>query len=538
MIVVRMSPASVIEFLLWLLIAASLIALVTKRFRVPYTVALVAGGFAIDLFRLPILKVLGQGQPVQILTPDIILILFLPALLFESGININIRRLRENLGPILLLAVVGVLVATVITGYAVHWVVGLSLLPALLFGALISATDPISVVALFKDLGVSKRLSVIIESESLFNDGTSVVIFQIILAGLASGDINVLSGIRSFAVVTLGGVALGLGLGYMFGKLTERVDDPQIEITLTTILAYSSYLIAEHLHVSGVIATVCAGLMTGNFGLEVGMSARTRVALRSFWEYVSFVINSLVFLLIGIEVHVTNLIESWRGILLATVTVLLGRAVSVYLIGAGSRLMGAAIPLRWLHVLVWGGIHGSVSMALALSLRRDVPYRTDILAMAFGVVAFSIIVQGLTVKPLLSWLGIETAREDDYDVAKARSAAYSASRRELELMLRDHAISHLVYEKLKSELDAQVHEVQAAIADIQQKNHDITSDEIRTARGMLIAAEKSSIQRSANQGFISMHAAENLLAEADRKLDRQIRDDEGGSEAAPESGGE
>ena len=304
-----MTPAAIIEFLLWLLIAASLIALVTKRFRVPYTVALVVGGFAIDFFRLPIASVLGQGSGVQILTPDIILILFLPALLFESGINVNVRRLRENLAPILLLAVAGVVVATVITGYALHWVERLSLLPALLFGALISATDPISVVALFKDLGVSKRLSVIIESESLFNDGTSVVVFQIILAALASGDISVFAGIRSFCVVTLGGGALGLGLGYIFGKATERVDDPQIEITLTTILAYSSYLIAEHLHVSGVIATVSAGLMTGNFGLEVGMSARTRVALRSFWEYVSFVINSLVFLLIGMEVHVSSLAE-------------------------------------------------------------------------------------------------------------------------------------------------------------------------------------------------------------------------------------
>ena len=517
------SPAAIIEFLLWLLIAASLIALATKRFRVPYTVALVAGGFAIDLFRLPISNVLGKGQETQFLTPDIILILFLPALLFESGININVRQLRENLAPILLLAIAGVLVATLITGYALHWVVGLSLLPALLFGALISATDPISVVALFRELGVSKRLSVIIESESLFNDGTSVVIFQIILAGLLSGNINIFSGISSFFVVTLGGVALGLGLGYLAGKATERVDDPQIEITLTTILAYGSYLIAEHLHVSGVIATVSAGLMTGNFGLEVGMSARTRVALRSFWEYVSFVINSLVFLLIGIEVHVTNLAESWRGILLAIGTVLLGRAVSVYVIGPTSRLMGSPIPLRWQHVLVWGGIHGSVSMALALSIHRDVPYRNEILTMAFGVVAFSIVVQGLTVKHLLRLLGIEPVREDDYDLAKAKNAAYSASRGELEFLLRDHLISQSVHDRLGHELDAQVQEVQQAIAAMQEQNTNIADDETRIARIRLTAAAKSSIQRSANQGLISMHVAENLLGEADRKLDEELR---------------
>jgi CPA1 family monovalent cation:H+ antiporter len=518
-----MSPASIIEFLLWLLIAASLIALVTKRFKVPYTVALVAGGFAIDLFRVPISNIVGRGQEAQILTPNIILMVFLPALLFESGININVRQLRQNLAPILLLAVAGVLIATVITGYTIHWVLGLALLPALLFGALISATDPISVVALFKDLGVSERLSLIIESESLFNDGTSVVIFQIILAGLISGNIDIFTGIRSFFAVTLGGAALGLGLGYLFSKATERVDDPQIEITLTTILAYSSYLIGERLHVSGIIATVSAGVMAGNLGLEVGMSARTRVALRSFWEYASFVVNSLVFLLIGIAVHVSNLIASWRSVMLAIGAVLLGRAVAVYVVGPTSRLTRSAIPFRWLHVLVWGGLHGGVSMALALSLQPNIPHRNEMLTMAFGVVAFSIVVQGLTVKPLLQLLGIEGAREDEYNVAKTRRGAYSAGRQELDSLLRDHLISQLVYERLRAELDAKVREAQLAIVTMQQQNESIAVDEIRLARIRLLAAEKSFIQRSVSQGLISTHMAEGLLAEADRELDAPIR---------------
>jgi CPA1 family monovalent cation:H+ antiporter len=379
-------------------------------------------------------------------------------------------------------------------------------------------------VALFRDLGVSKRLSVIIESESLFNDGTSIVMFKIILAALVSGDIDLLSGIRSFFVVTLGGAALGLGLGYLFSKATETVDDPQIEITLTTILAYSSYLVAEHLHVSGVIATVSAGLMTGNFGLEVGMSARTRVALRSFWAYVSFVINSLVFLLIGIEVHVNNLADSWRGILLGIGAVLLGRAVAVYLIAPVGRLFGSVIPLRWQHVLVWGGIHGSVSMALALSLQPGVPHRSEILAITFGVVAFSIIVQGLTVKPLLGLLGILTVREDDYDVAKVRSGAYSEGCRELDLLLRDHLVSQRTYDTLRHELDGEMQATQEALAAMQARDENIANDEMRMARTRLIAAEKSSIQRAANQGLISMHMAEKLLAETDQKLDEAAKE--------------
>jgi Na+:H+ antiporter len=224
-------------------------------------------------------------------------------------------------------------------------------------------------------------------------------------------------------------------------------------------------------------------------------------------------------------VHVTNLAESWRAILLAIGTVLLGRAASVYLIGSAGRLVGSRSPLKWQHVLVWGGIHGSVSMALALSLHRDVPHRSEILTMAFGVVAFSIIVQGLTVKPLLHLLGIEAIREDEYDVAKVRSSAYSAGRGELDLLLRDHLISRRVYEKLRAELDAQVQEAQQAIAVLQEQNESIAEDEIHTARVRLLSAEKSSIQRSASQGLISMHLAEKLLVEADRKLDQELAGD-------------
>jgi CPA1 family monovalent cation:H+ antiporter len=525
-----MSPAAIIEFLLWLLIAASVIALITSRFRIPYTVALVLGGFAIDLFHLPILSALGETEGSRFLTPDIILILFLPALLFESGININVRQLRENLTPILMLAVAGVVAATVITAYAVHWVVGLPLIAALLFGALISATDPISVLALFKELGVSKRLTVIIEGESLFNDGTSVVIFQIILAAMATGDFSVLSGIRNFLVVVLGGAALGLGMGYIASKATAQVDDPRIEITLTTILAYSSYLIAEHLHVSGVIATVAAGLMIGNFGAETGMTARTRVALWSFWEYVSFVINSLVFLLIGIEVHTLTLLQAWHAILLAIATVLLGRALSVYVLTPVAGLMGEKIPLKWQHVLVWGGLHGSVSMALALSLSQRVPDRDLILTMTFGVVAFSIIAQGLTVKPLLRLLGIPMGHEEEYDRAKVRRIAVSAARRELDGLLRDNLISLPGYQQLRDELEARLQETEKEIESLHETDHTAAEEELRMASARLAAAEKSAIQRSANQGLVSAHTAEKMIADSDDRLDKLMRASPNGHE--------
>jgi CPA1 family monovalent cation:H+ antiporter len=516
----EIGASALIEFLLWLLIAASIIAIITRRYNLPYTIALVLAGLLIDLIHIPITEVFataGSG-PRHLLTPEIIFTLFLPGLLFEAGINIQFAQLRRNLFPILILAIPGILFATLITGYALHWLIGWPLLVALVFGALISATDPISVLALFKTMGISKRLSVIVEGESLFNDGTAVVVFQILLAALLTGQIEIASGFRHFFAVALGGAALGLAMGYVASWLTERVDDPSIEITLTTILAYGSYLVAEHLHVSGVIATVAAGLLVGNYGAEFGMSARTRVAVWSFWEYVAFIINSLVFLLIGIEVHILRLMEAWEAILIAIAAVLTARILSVYALTALSNRLSRRIPLLWQHVLVWGGLHGSVSMALALSLGPQIPHRDTILAMTFGVVAFSIIVQGLTVKPLLSFLGLSSTKENDYDVLRVRQAALAASELELHRLLTENQVSRPMYARLTQELRGGMERIEQDIQHVQAEHPEVVEAEERATRARLVAAEKSAVQKAFNAGLISSNSVETLLADADRRL--------------------
>jgi CPA1 family monovalent cation:H+ antiporter len=351
------------------------------------------------------------GQRPNWLTPEVILILFLPALVFEGSIKIDVRDLLRDWAPLLLLANAGVLAATLVTGYLVHWAVGMPLMVALIFGAIVSATDPISVLALFKDLKMDRRLSVIIEGESLLNDGTAVVLFQILLAAFVAGIPGVARGAGQFIFAVAGSAALGLCLGYLSSKITERIDDPEVEITLTAIVAYGSYLLAQHLHLSGVIATASAGLMVGNFGAKHGMSPRTRTALESFWEYVAFVMNSLVFLLIGLEVHLASLAGAWRPVLLVIGVVLAGRVVSVYPLVQLSNLFAERIPTRWQHVIVWGGLRGSLALALVLSLDGTFPYREQIRDLTFGVVVFSILVQGLTIKPLLRVLGLADADE-------------------------------------------------------------------------------------------------------------------------------
>ena len=399
-----MTPSSGIEFLVWLLIAAAIIAMLAKRLRIPYTVSLVFGGLLLGIIPIPILSPLQPGHRPDWLTPDVILILFLPALVFEGSVKLDVRELLRNSVPLLLLANAGVLLAALVTGYLVHWWIGLPVLIALLFGCIISATDPISVLAIFKDLRIDRRLSLLMEGESLLNDGTAVVLFGVLLEAVVAEKLSVPKGVVQYVLAVAGGAILGSGLGYLASRITETVDDPQIEITLTTILAYGSYLLAYHLHLSGVIATASAGLMLGNFGSKRGMSARTRIAMQSFWEYISFVMNSLVFLLIGLEIHVRELLQNWTSVLLAIGAVLLGRVLSVYLLVPLSNRFAEKIPLRWQHVAVWGGLRGALALALALSLNSAFPYREQILNLTFGVVIFSILVQGLTIKPLLKLL--------------------------------------------------------------------------------------------------------------------------------------
>jgi len=511
-----MTAASTIEFLLWLLIAASVIAVLALRARIPYMVALVLGGLALGTLRLPILAGIYQAQRPDWLTPDVILIFFLPALLFEGSLKINLRHLAESMTPILLLATAGVVGATLVVGYSVHWLAGLPVMIALLFGAIISATDPIAVMAVVKEMSVSKRLALLLEGESLFNDGTAVVLFQVLLAGVMTGGLSLARGLGQFLGSVLGGVAIGMLLGYLTARVASRIDDPQVEITLTTILAYSAYLVGYRFHVSGVIATVVAGIVMGNAG-RAGMSARTRLALWSFWEYTSFVINSILFLLIGLTVDVGDLLRDWRAVAFAVGAVLAGRALIVYGLTGLSNLFSRKIDLNWQHILVWGGLHGALSLALALSLHPGLAHGKLILTMTFGVVAFSMIAQGLTIKPLIRALGISTAGEDELDRIRVQQIAASSARAELDEMLHAHLVSHPVYQKLRTELDRRVLRLTTEMDAIYSKDSGRAAAEAHTAKMRLLAAERSAIEESVRNGLISPHIGAKLIDELEKQ---------------------
>ncbi|NJL70477.1 MAG: hypothetical protein HC888_02110 [Candidatus Competibacteraceae bacterium] len=311
-----------IDIFIILLIIAAAVSMTVKWIRLPYSIALVLVGLLIGPFNL---------LPKFEMTPELILLVCLPALLFEASWNIHLQELKAVWRAVAAFATVGVLISTTVVGLALYHFAAVPIGAAFLVGAIVSATDPISVVALFRQLGVDKRLSVIIEGESLFNDGTAVVLFKLIsVAVVASTAVSIPSTFMSFVTIVVGGAAVGCALGFVASKLTSFFDDHLLEITLTTILAYGSYLLSEQLQVSPVIAVVCAGIVMGNYGSRTAMSATTRISVNSFWEYAAFLVNSLVFLLIGIQIRFPLLAEYVVPIAAAIAAVIGARMLAIY----------------------------------------------------------------------------------------------------------------------------------------------------------------------------------------------------------------
>ncbi|MBZ5619712.1 MAG: sodium:proton antiporter [Acidobacteriia bacterium] len=381
---------------LLLLLVAAVVAMLTRRLRLPYTVGLVAAG--IVLTRLPF------GPKISF-TKELIFDALLPPLIFEAAIYLRWNLLRRELPVILTLASAGVVISAAVTAMGMHFLAHWQWSSALVFGSLIAATDPVSVIATFRGAGVHGRLTLLIEAESLFNDGTAAVAFGIAVLFTAGHALSA-TGLAMSLVVTVGGSLLcGAVVGGVAVFLTGRTEDHLVELTFTTVAAYGSFLLAEQLHFSGVLATIAAGLIIGNRGLIGFLSGHGRAAVQAFWEYAAFVANSLVFLLIGMYEATQNFRAFWLPTVLAVVVVLLGRAIAVYPICLLFTRSGLRVTARHQHVLLWGGLRGALALALALGLPVELPERAEIIAVSFGVVAFSVFVQGLTMPTLLRAIG-------------------------------------------------------------------------------------------------------------------------------------
>ncbi|MEE2891450.1 MAG: cation:proton antiporter [Pseudomonadota bacterium] len=416
-----------------------------KRLNFPYTVLLAVVGVGLGLLgnaaadaHVPVfgdfLHALGEME----ITADIVLFLFLPVLVFEAALAMDVRRLLEDIRPILFLAVVGLLISTAVVGASLYAVSGMALVACLMLGAICSATDPVAVVAIFKEVGAPKRLAILVEGESLFNDATAIVVFTI-LAGMMTGsaDSSVLSGLASFLRVFVGGIIVGWALARLFVWIISRLENlPLVEQSLTISLAYLSFIFAEHyLHVSGVMAVVVAALVMGSRGRTV-IQPHDWHSLHETWEQLGFWANSIIFLLVGLAVPeimagfgVTQAL--WLGVLI--VTALAARATIIYLLlpllSALNMAQTVSVPFR--TVMFWGGLRGAVSLALALIVLEAPGYSEEVKqfvgVLVTGFVLFTLFVNAPTIRFVISFFKLDELSMAD-TVLRDRAIALSLDR--------------------------------------------------------------------------------------------------------------
>jgi CPA1 family monovalent cation:H+ antiporter len=385
--------ASIIVQLEIVLLVTAIVGILARRLHVPTTVGLVLAGVGLALV---------PGVISIALTRDLIFDAFLPPLVFEASLYIDWRELRKDLAVILILATLGVLLTAGATTIGMHYFARWSWEGAALFGILMSATDPVSVIATFKEAGMHGRLRLLIESESLLNDGIAAVAFSAMLLFLTgekvtAGDFGI-----TLAASIAGGILCGATITWGVLLLAGQTNDHLTEITLTTVAAYGSFLLADRLHLSGVIASLTAGLIVGNAGFL--WSIYSREAVQSFWEYAAFVANAFIFILIGIRTGEQHFSGVGTLLPVAAAIAILARAVAIYPCCALFARSKLRVEPRHQHILFWGGLRGALALALALGLPPELSYREEIITTAFVIVAFSIFAQGLTMRPLLRWL--------------------------------------------------------------------------------------------------------------------------------------
>ncbi len=500
-----------------LFVVATAVAILARRLRIPYTVALVAAGLLLGALHL-----LDAFH----LTEALLFTVFLPGLIFEAAFHLEFRGLWRDRIAVGSLALPGVLGSVGITAALL---VGTSALfgfagpftwsAALIFGALIAATDPIAVVAIFRAVGAPRRLSTLMEAESLFNDGTAIVVFSLVLAlatgqALGAGEL-----ILSFLTVVGMGALVGGVLGIAIAQAIQWIDDPMIEITLTTLAAYGSFIVAEHLGFSGVIATVVAGLLCGNYAARTGMSPATRLAVESFWEYVAFALNSLVFLLIGLEVRIAGLAAAWQPIVIAYLAVLIARGVvtgSIWALLSQSRWR---FPARWAALLTWGGLRGGRSLVLVLGLPLGLPARGELVAVTFGVVILTIMVNGLSMAPVMRRLGLGAEDSElTHDRIQASALITRAAINELERLDRAHFADPALIAAVREPYEQRLLADRSQLQTLRTEQETLARETRRRLHRHVMLAQMEYAAEALRAGTISRAAFDDILPELDAQI--------------------
>ncbi|MGA7937495.1 MAG: sodium:proton antiporter [Kovacikia sp.] len=487
------------QFLIILLVALSA-AILPKIFtvlrQVPYTLLLVIVGLGLALVDVRLLN----------LSPGMILMIFLPPLLFEAAWNMRWSALRKEILPSGLYAVGGVILSIAGVGWALHQFAGVSWTTALLVGACLSATDSAAVLGLFREVGAGHRLTTLLEGESLFNDGAAVVAFGVLVElAMDPQPFQLSSTVVRFFVVTGIGVGMGGLIGICVALLTQRYTLTWVEQSLTLVTAYGTYLLVEELGGSGVIGVVTAGLVIGNFSLQPGVEPAKRSTMTEFWEFVVFFVNSILFLLLGDQMHLNKLIQNIGTSSIAIAAIVLSRAVAIYGFSALTNWFArTAIPWREQTVLWWTGLRGSVSISLALSIPVIVLGREEIIANSFGVVWFTLLVQGLTAKLLLQKLNLleDQSLRQQYLELIARRDALGQVLAHLTQPQRQLTISPILHQSQIDFVQQQLQLFDQDIQYIQEQHPCLEAFSIQQHQAKLLAIEEDIYTQFVQSGLL------------------------------------
>ena len=507
-----------------LLAIAAGVAVLAARIRFPYTVALVIAGFGAT----------GLGELVEVeVSFDLILFLLVPPLLFEATLHLPWSKLKADLTPVLMFALVGTALGTLVLGALTNLTLGIPWAAAFAFGALISATDPVAVIAFFKALGAPKRLTVLVEGESLFNDAVAVVAFGLALEAAGGDGFSGGDAVVEFLVVSLGGLAVGLALGYFVSSIfLARVDDPLIETSTTLALAFGSFLLAEEFgpmvgrdfHFSGILAVVAAGLMVGNVGLG-NTSPATRLQLEKFWELLTFLVNSMVFLLIGLTISPADLLDDIGAVVVAVVGVLVLRALLIHGLAAVAGWIEPErrIPMPFRHVMVWAGLRGAISLALVLTItneRFDQDTVDKVKVMTFSVVLFTLLIQGTTITALMNRLGLTGRAENELTQQRhqARISMARAGQAEMARLGAEGVLFAGMADSLGRVYQEEIRGHTGRLSDHFDRHPELEVAMLLQARREALEAERTALTDVLRSGMVEAAVAEELATELTNRV--------------------
>lgn len=498
-----------------MLIASGALAL-SNRYKFPFSIALLLIGILLGQLADYAPAALSPLSGLEI-SSDLILYVFLPTLIFESAFHLDWRQLRQNLAPVLLLAVPGLLISALLIALVVSAATGIPFTAALLLGAILSATDPVAVIALFKRLGAPQRLTVLVEGESLLNDATAIVLSRLLVGIVVVGTVTVGDigrGAGTFLFVFFGGIFVGWVLGELFAWVVGKIkSDPAIEITLTTVLAYLSFLVAEDLfHVSGVMAVVTAGLSYGNRGW-MRVNPAVRVYLEHFWEYLAFVATALIFLMVGLSLDIVSLPAMHNELLFLILGMLVARAVVVYgLVPCLNRFPGTQpVSLAYRTVMYWGGLRGAIALAIVLSLPDELAFKDAFVVLVTGAVLFTLLVQGLSMNALVRFLGLDKQPLlNRYGAIEGELAAKRHALQRLPQLSEGSMFSATIARRLRNDYRHAVDRIEQRLEQLRREEVDPeTSERLLCLRAL--AEERAYLHELFNNGHLDERPFRTLL---------------------------